>query len=246
MTKVKVYKILLLEDDESSAKLLLHTLERYNFDVTHVIDGMAGLIKIRNNSYDLIISDIMMPNMDGISVLERGNEHLKNTPIILLTSVGEKETVVRAAHVHVSAYLLKPIATNALLEKIAQLLQLKPEMIVDKKLHPLVVKFTELSVSQLVMNIEGCPGKKSLGEMYEKFSHFLAGRGTFTNLRINIGSEFFLETTSLKIMDELIGKILKNTNIRPNSLFLDSNFFRETVSDLTPYSHLSEVNIISK
>ena len=70
------------------------------------------------------------------------------TPVIMLTAVGEKDQVRRAALSHVTAYLLKPIANQALLEKIAQVLQLKPENIFDKKQYPLVINVTELSISQ--------------------------------------------------------------------------------------------------
>ncbi|MDF3822457.1 response regulator [Leptospira sp. 96542] len=246
MDKLKVFKILLLEDDESTAKLLLHTLERYNFDVTHVADGMSGLTKIKNASFDLVISDVMMPYLDGLSFLEKGKDHIRNTPVIMLTSVSEKEQVVRAANSRVNVYLLKPVATNALLEKIAQLLQLKPEMIVDKKEHPLQISLKDLSVSQLLMEVKGCPSKKSLEELYNKFAHFLSGRTSVTNLRINLDKEFFWEASALKILDELVAKIVKNSNVRGHSLFLDSVYFKETVVDLKTYPYLSEVNIISK
>lgn len=246
MNTPKVYKILLLEDDESSAKLLLHTLERYNFDVTHVVDGMSGLTKVRNNSYDLVISDVNMPYLDGISFLEKGKEMLKLTPVIMLTAVSEKDQVKRAAYSHVTAYLLKPIANVALLEKIAQVLQLKPENIIDKKAFPLVVNVTELSISQMQLDIKGCPGKKSTEEIYDRFMLTLAGRGSFTNLRINLDNAFFYEVRALQILDDLIAKILKQTNIRASSLFVDSEFFSNHVVDLQPYTYLSEVNIISK
>ncbi|TGL44188.1 response regulator [Leptospira perdikensis] len=246
MNRPKVYKILLLEDDESTAKLLLHTLERYNFDVTHVVDGMSGLTKIRNNSYDLVISDVNMPYLDGISFLEKGKEMLKMTPVIMLTAVGEKDQVRRAAFSHVTAYLLKPIANQALLEKIAQVLQLKPENIIDKKEFPLVINVSELSISQMLLEIKGCPGKKSLEEIYDRFMLSLAGRGTFTNLRINLDKTFFYEVRALQILDDLTAKILKHTNIRASSFFLDSEFFNDNVVNLQPYSYLSEVNIISK
>ncbi|TGL86664.1 response regulator [Leptospira congkakensis] len=246
MNRPKVYKVLLLEDDESSAKLLLHTLERYNFDITHVVDGMSGLTKIRNNTYDLVISDVNMPYLDGISFLEKGKEMLKTTPVIMLTAVGEKDQVRRAALSHVTAYLLKPIANQALLEKIAQVLQLKPENIIDKKEFPLVINVSELSISQMLLEIKGCPGKKALEEIYDRFMLSLGGRGTFTNLRINLDNTFFYEVRSLQVLDDLIAKILKQTNIRASSLFLDSEFFNNHVVDLQPYSYLSEVNIISK
>jgi len=246
MSRPKVYKVLLLEDDESSAKLLLHTLERYNFDVTHVVDGMSGLTKIRNNSFDLVISDVNMPYLDGISFLEKGKDMLKMTPVIMLTAVGDKEQVRRAALSHVTAYLLKPIANQALLEKIAQVLQLKPENIIDKKEFPLVINVSELSISQMLLEIKGCPGKKSTDAIYDRFMLTLGGRATFSNLRINLDKAFFYETKALQILDDLVAKIIKHTNIQASSLFVDSEFFNDNVVDLQPFAYLSDVNIISK
>lgn len=57
----RLIKVLLAEDDENSAMLVKHAMDRFNFEVTHVPDGMAALSKVRNSDYDLIISDIMMP-----------------------------------------------------------------------------------------------------------------------------------------------------------------------------------------
>ncbi len=242
----KVYKVLLAEDDDSSAKLLIHTLERYNFSVTHVTDGMAALTKIRSNTFDLVISDIMMPYLDGLAFLEKAKDFIKSTPVIMLTSVGEKDQILRAAYSKVSGYLLKPISTTSLMEKIQSVLHLTPDMIIDKKGLSLTVKVTELSISEALMEVSGCPPKKGADEIYDKFHHFLAGRGTFSNLRMNLDTNFFYEGNALQILDDLIGKIVKSTNIRTSSIFIDSEFFKETVIDLAKYSYLDHANIISK
>ncbi|BDA80605.1 response regulator [Leptospira kobayashii] len=242
----KVYKVLLAEDDDSSAKLLIHTLERYNFQVVHVTDGMAGLTKIRSQTFDLVISDIMMPYLDGLSFVEKGKDYLKTTPVIMLTSVGEKDQIVRAAQSRVSAYLLKPVTTGSLMEKIQSVLMLGPEMIIDKKTIPFMIKISELSISEILIELTGVPSRKANDEIYEKFHHYLAGRSSFTNLRININTDFFYETSALQVLDDLIGKIVKSTNIRTNSVFIDSDYFAETVIDLAKYSYLHATNIISK
>lgn len=98
----------------------------------------------------------------------------------------------------------------------------------------------------MLLEIKGCPGKKAQEEIYDRFMLTLGGRGSFTNLRINLDKTFFYEVRSLQILDDLIAKILKQTNIRSSSLFLDSEFFNDNVVDLQPFSYLSEVNIISK
>ena len=116
----RVYKVLLAEDDDNSAEVVIHTLDKYNFDVVHAVDGMAALSKVKTNSYDLIISDLMMPYLDGLAFLEKGAEHIKDTPTIMLTAAGERKNVLRAAQQHVNHYLLKPIDLEGLLEKVLQ------------------------------------------------------------------------------------------------------------------------------
>ncbi len=98
MKVAPTYSNLLAEDDESNAELLIRQLERYNFDVDHVVDGVAAEIKLRKIRYDLILTDNRMPKLSGLEFLERIPDMNRMTPIIFLTVSNEKETIIQAAH----------------------------------------------------------------------------------------------------------------------------------------------------
>jgi DNA-binding response OmpR family regulator len=241
---MKIFQVLLAEDDASNAGIVINLLERYNFQVTHVQDGVMALSKARINEYDLVISDIMMPHLDGLSFLEKGAEFLNKTPIIMLTSTGDKDMIVKAAHQGVGAYLLKPIVAEALFEKIQPLLKLTPDQLVDKKLFPMNINFVSKSVSEIEMRLEGIPWRKDKGQIFESFTHFLAGRSTFTDLKITIDADFFFEGRALHILDDFLASVAKKTKIRTKNINIDSAFLKSMQGRLKEYECLRDVYII--
>ncbi|MDZ4725213.1 MAG: response regulator [Leptospira sp.] len=241
---MKVFHVLLAEDDSSNAGIVINLLERYNFAVTHAQDGMLALSKLRTKEYDLIICDIMMPHMDGLTLIEKGKDYIKHTPVIMLTSAGDKDMIVRAAHSGVSAYLLKPVTSVSLLEKIQPLLKLTPEMIFDKKLFPLTLTFNSKSVSEIEMKIVGCPWRKDKGQIFEQFSHFLAGRATFTDLKIIIDTDYFLDGKALIILEDFLSSVAKKTNIRSKNIQIESGVLKKIKPSLKEYECLKDVFII--
>ncbi|EMO26867.1 response regulator receiver domain protein [Leptospira interrogans serovar Bataviae str. HAI135] len=95
MKVAPTYPILLAEDDESNAELLIRHLERYNFDVDHVVDGVAAEIKLRKIRYDLILTDNRMPKLSGLDLLERIPDMNRMTPIIFLTVSNKKKRLFK-------------------------------------------------------------------------------------------------------------------------------------------------------
>lgn len=241
---MKVYQILLAEDDITNAGVIINLLERYNFYVTHVSDGMMALSRVRFREYDLIICDIMMPHLDGLSFIERGKEFYKQTPVVMLTSAGEKDMIVRAAHSGVSAYLLKPVIAETLFEKIAPLLHLSPDSLIDKKLFPLNLSYKSPSLSEISMKIEGIPWRKDKGQIFESFSHFLAGRGSFTDLHISIDSNFFLDGKALSILEDFLNSVAQKTKIRSKNIQIQSAYLKSLGTSLKEFECLRDVFII--
>jgi CheY-like chemotaxis protein len=241
---MKVFQVLLAEDDISSAGIVINLLERYNFFVTHVVDGKMALSRVRIKEFDLIICDIMMPHLDGLSFIEKGKEHFHNTPIVMLTSAGEKDMIVRAAHSGVGAYLLKPMTSESLFEKISPLLHLSPESLIDKKLFPLNMTYSSNSLTNLEMKIEGIPWRKDKGQIFESFSHYLAGRSTFTDLNISIDPNFFLEGRALPILEDFLSTVAKRTKIRSKNIHIHSTFLKRLGTSLKEFECLKDVFII--
>ncbi|GBF51401.1 response regulator receiver domain protein [Leptospira ryugenii] len=241
---MKVYQVLLAEDDASNAAIVINFLERYNFLVTHVNNGVSALAKLRGNEFDLFVCDIMMPHMDGLSLLEKAKEYLHHTPTIMLTSAGEKEVILRAVHSGVAAYLLKPVTETTLLEKIFSLLHMTKESLIDKKTLPLQIAFQSNSISEIEMKLSGCPWRKDKGQIYEQFSHFLAGRSTFTELKIIIDSDFFMEGKALPILEDFLGTLAKKTQIRSKNIQIESGVLKRLKPSLKDFECLKDVFII--
>jgi DNA-binding response OmpR family regulator len=121
-------KILVIEDESDIAELIAFNLERsggYRIDVA--CDGQEGLDKLRSNpnAYNLIILDIMMPVIDGISVLKamRQSPDLKSMPVIMLSAKGEESDVVIGLELGADDYVTKPFSPKELLARVRSLLR---------------------------------------------------------------------------------------------------------------------------
>jgi len=115
-----VNKILIIEDQPQMRRKLAMILERENFQVAAAPNGLIGLDMVRNDPPDLILCDVMMPEMDGYGVLEqlRSQEFTKRIPFIFLTAKGEWQDVRSGMNLGADDYLTKPVPADELLEAI--------------------------------------------------------------------------------------------------------------------------------
>lgn len=115
-------------DDATMIRDLIKKFVRQNFPEARIFDannGQSGMSLLRRQPIDLILCDWEMPEMDGEELLAwvRGQDGLKNTPFIMVTSRGDKEFVVKAIEGGVSDYLVKPFNNKQFLEKIYRALK---------------------------------------------------------------------------------------------------------------------------
>jgi DNA-binding response OmpR family regulator len=102
-------KILLIEDEDALQQTMAEYLTAEKFEVVGAMDGQIGLEMAQKESPDLILLDIILPKLDGFSVLEeiKKNEKTKNIPVILLTNLESMENIQKAFEKGVVAYLIK-------------------------------------------------------------------------------------------------------------------------------------------
>lgn len=110
--------ILLVEDERSLSKALKVILEKNHYLVDAVYDGEEALNYATTENYDAIVMDIMMPKIDGITVLKTLRRQNRDTPVLLLTAKSEVEDKVRGLDSGANDYLTKPFATAELLARI--------------------------------------------------------------------------------------------------------------------------------
>ena len=118
-------KILIVEDSQVQGVMLKKLLEKESYEVSWGKNGEEGLAMIREKSPDLIISDIVMPVMDGYQMCKklRDDEELKKIPLILLTQLTQPEEVFRGLEAGADHYSTKPYDEEYLLRKVALLLK---------------------------------------------------------------------------------------------------------------------------
>ena len=115
-------RLLLAEDERALSKALTAILERNNYSVDAVYDGQSALDYLEADNYDGVVLDIMMPKIDGITVLETIRT-VSDLPIILLTAKGQEEDKLFGYEMGADDYVTKPFSPKILIAKIKALLK---------------------------------------------------------------------------------------------------------------------------
>ena len=110
--------VLVIEDEINIAKPLCRMLEKNNITAESVQDGLSGYLQGRRSTYDVIVLDIMLPEMDGLTVLKKLREEGVFTPILLLTAKDSTEDKVRGLELGADDYLAKPFHMVELIARI--------------------------------------------------------------------------------------------------------------------------------
>jgi len=118
-------KILIVDDEEQFLMMMTIRLEANGYEVITASDGREGLMKAKSESPNLILLDVMMPEMDGLEVcnLLKNDKQYSGIPIIICTGMAEKVDSESCNNVGADAYISKPFDHNILLSKIEELLK---------------------------------------------------------------------------------------------------------------------------
>lgn len=116
-------RILLVEDDSRTSDFITKGLRQEGFAVDHAADGETGLHLAREIEFDVAIVDIMLPKIDGLTLIERLRGEQIDRPIIVLSARSSVEDRVRGLHAGADDYLMKPFAFSELLARVQALLR---------------------------------------------------------------------------------------------------------------------------
>jgi adenylate cyclase len=103
--------VLLVDDEEPNRVLISHRLTREGYKVTAVNGGRVALETLRAQHFDLVLLDIMMPEMDGLATLDaiKSDPELAKIPVLMLTASNARESVVHCISLGAADYLIKPV-----------------------------------------------------------------------------------------------------------------------------------------
>ena len=126
-------RILLAEDEKALSRVLVTIFEKNHYSVDPVYNGEDALSYLQSGNYDVAVLDIMMPNMDGITVLKKVREAGSQIPILMLTAKSEVEDKVLGLDSGANDYLAKPFDTKELLARIRAIT--RSQTVKDNKLR---------------------------------------------------------------------------------------------------------------
>lgn len=144
-------RLLLAEDETILSKALVTILKHNNYSVDAVYDGETALEYLRTGLYDGAILDIMMPKMDGLTVLKNARSENINLPVILLTAKSEISDKIAGLDSGADDYLSKPFDTQELLARIRAMLRRKTDPVEPD------LKFGDLELNRATFILSG-PG----------------------------------------------------------------------------------------
>lgn len=116
-------KILIVDDEAGVRELLNDALQISGYDTAVAADGLDAMNWLRTNRADLIVSDVMMPKLDGFGLLEQMRKRGDETPVILLTARGDKQDINRGLRTGADDYVSKPFGLEELVLRVAAVLR---------------------------------------------------------------------------------------------------------------------------
>lgn len=120
-------RILVVDDEERIREVIRIILQKEDVFIEDASDGREALEKVKNNKYDLVILDIVMPGIDGIKVLEeiRSDENTSNLPVIILSAKSEDMDLMRGFQTGANYYITKPFEPQDLVSSVELILKIR-------------------------------------------------------------------------------------------------------------------------
>ncbi len=144
--------LLIIEDEESIRKGLIDVFLYHGYEVDAVEDGKAGLEKALTGRYHLIIVDIMLPNIDGLTICNEVRKIDRAQPLILLTAKGDEEDIIQGLKLGADDYIPKPFSVRELVARVEAVLRRSSKLIAEKE--KIIWENFEIDPQNLKLKIE--------------------------------------------------------------------------------------------
>ena len=146
-----MFTILIAEDDKELRQLFQHVLEKYGYAVTGVENGREALSALDEGYFDLLISDIMMPVMDGYELVQALREGGRTVPVLMITAKDSFDDMRRGFLSGSDDYMVKPVNVNEMVLRVGALLR-RAQMMNERRL---TIGGTLMEVDSLTVTSEG-------------------------------------------------------------------------------------------
>ncbi|MBO6219248.1 MULTISPECIES: response regulator transcription factor [unclassified Treponema] len=146
-------RVLLVEDEEGLSQALVEIFKKNRISIDAVLDGKEGLKFAESGIYDVLILDIMLPGIDGISILKTLRENHNNVPVIFLTAKDDVSDKITGLDAGADDYLTKPFSSDELLARVRALSRRKGEL-----------KDDSVTFGDLTLNKKNCELQSADGE----------------------------------------------------------------------------------
>ena len=142
--------ILVVDDERDLLDLIEYNLKKEGYDVLKAEDGLEGIRLAKKYNPNLVLLDIMMPNMDGLEVIDmfKANESLRDTPIVFLTARADEKTELKGLDKGADDYLTKPISPKKLVSRINAVLRRLENKGGDGRYAEAVIRVHDLTVDK--------------------------------------------------------------------------------------------------
>lgn len=115
-------RLLVVDDEERIRSIICKYAEFEGHEIEEAVDGMDAVEKCKQNTYDLIIMDIMMPNLDGFSAVKEIRKD-SSTPVIMLSARGEEYDRIHGFEIGIDDYVVKPFSPKELMMRVSAILK---------------------------------------------------------------------------------------------------------------------------
>ena len=201
--------ILVIEDDSSIQELIVEFLTAEGYEVDFANDGLEGIQKFKKGNYNLIILDIMMPNLDGYGVCKMIRQ-TSSVPIIFLTALTQETDQLKGFELECDDYITKPFSFNLLVKRVEAVLRRSSKIMNEKFL---VFEKLKLDLNTYEAEVDGNTVELTLKEfnilkdLIEKYPQVITREGLLDSIW---GYDYYGDT---RIVDAHIKNIRKKISI---------------------------------
>jgi len=222
--RVKNIKILYVEDNIDISEEITFFLKNKVTNLAVAYDGEEGFELYNRYKPDLIITDIQMPKLNGIDMIEKIRQTDQSIPIIITTAFNESDYLLNAINLHVDSYIIKPLNLKELLNtinKVMEPLELK---------NKLKIKNEELN--NINKNLDLMVKEKTEKLQYNSLHENITGLKNFIKLNESIESNKYdylilLDISHFKLFNKQFGKDFANKILKQTAIFLNKNIENE-------------------